>query len=196
MPHSAFTDSFIELSPLDQKLLLQIARQSLTAAVSGQKLDSGNIASLPKALQQNAACFVTLTHSGELRGCIGSLEARRPLIHDVIDNARAAALRDPRFPPVTAREVTKIHIEISILSPTEPILFDNEQDLLAQIAPFTDGLVLEEGMHRATFLPLVWEKIPDKHDFLCHLKLKAGLPANYWSPTIRVSRYRTIVFAE
>ncbi len=196
MPHSAFTDSFIELSESDKTLLLQLARKSLRAATCQQTYSSEDLSSYPEALQQPAACFVTLTQAGQLRGCIGSLEARQPLIYDVIDNAQSSALRDPRFAPVKESEVDSIHIEISVLSPLQPMHFDNEDDLLTQIKPFEDGLVMEEGRHRGTFLPLVWEKIPDRLTFLRELKMKAGLPKDYWSDTITLSRYHTIIFEE
>lgn len=196
MPHSAFTDTFLELSAADKQLLLKLARQSVTATVNQQSFIAADLLSHPKALQQHAACFVTLTQFNQLRGCIGSLEAYQPLIYDVIDNAQSAASRDPRFAPVTENELANIHIEISVLSPIEPIHFNSEDDLLLQIKPFADGLVIQDGAYRSTFLPLVWDKIPDKKHFLQELKIKAGLPSNHWSNTLKVSRYHTIIFAE
>jgi AmmeMemoRadiSam system protein A len=136
-----------------------------------------------------AATFVTLTRDGLLRGCIGSLEARRPLAFDVAENALAAAFRDPRFPPLTATEWPAIRIEVSLLTPAETLSFSSEADALARLRPGIDGVVLQAGGRRATFLPQVWESLPDPADFLARLKEKAGLPAGYWSDTLRLSRY-------
>ena len=148
----------------------------------------------PKSLQQPGASFVTLNKDGQLRGCIGSLEAYQPLVNDVAYNAYAAAFNDPRFPPVSEDELDQLEFHISVLTPAVPMEFESEQDLLEQIRPGIDGLVLEDGAHRGTFLPAVWESLPDKINFLRHLKQKAGLPPNYWSETIRVSRYTTESF--
>jgi AmmeMemoRadiSam system protein A len=147
-------------------------------------------------LQQQRACFVTLHRSGNLRGCIGHLEAIQALVKDVADNAYAAAFRDPRFPPVNPEEVNNLDIHISVLTPSEPLEFDSEQDLLGKIRPGVDGLILEEKNHRGTFLPSVWESLPQPRDFLQHLKLKAGLPGNYWSDRIRIYRYTSESFPD
>ena len=117
------------------------------------------------------------------------LEAVRPLARDVAENAFSAAFRDNRFPPLAADEFDDLELHISILSPPEPMTFRSEQDLIAQIRPEIDGLILEEGLRRGTFLPSVWESLPNPHQFLKHLKQKAGLPTEYWSDTIKVSRY-------
>ncbi len=135
------------------------------------------------------ATFVTLTIDAQLRGCIGTLEARRALVEDVASNAYSAAFEDPRFAPLERAEFERLDIHLSLLSAPEPIQFGSEKDLLAQIRPSLDGLVLEEGARRGTFLPSVWEQLPDPVEFLRHLKRKAGLPADYWSATLRVSRY-------
>jgi len=142
-------------------------------------------------LTTEGACFVTLHSHGELRGCIGSLQAHQPLIEDVAHNAYAAAFSDPRFPPLRESELAELDIHISLLSPATPISFRSEEDLLQQIRPEEDGLVLEEGRRRGTFLPSVWEQLPTKELFLRHLKQKAGLPPDYWSDTLQVSRYTT-----
>jgi AmmeMemoRadiSam system protein A len=147
-------------------------------------------------LQQPRACFVTLHLGGNLRGCIGHLEAMQALVKDVSDNAYAAAFRDPRFPPVNGNEVNRLDIHISVLGPSEPLHFDSEQDLLQKIRPGVDGLILEEKNHRGTFLPSVWESLPQPLDFLRHLKIKAGLSANYWSDEIKIYRYTTESFPE
>lgn len=141
-------------------------------------------------LAEPGACFVTLTRHGELRGCIGSLEAYRPLGEDVLENARAAAFRDPRFPPVSSKEWPQIRVEVSLLSVPEALPCASEAELLAQLQPGTDGLIFAVGARRATFLPQVWEQLPDPQDFLWHLRQKAGLPGDYWSPEVRCWRYR------
>ncbi len=141
-------------------------------------------------LAQPGATFVTLTREGRLRGCIGSLSPHRPLGEDVMANARAAAVGDPRFPPMTSAEWPETQTEVSLLSPARPIRFADEEDLIARIVPGEDGLILEAGGRRGTFLPQVWETLPDKHQFLTQLKLKAGLPADFRLGRCRVLRYR------
>ena len=148
----------------------------------------------PALLQNPGASFVTLKKAGELRGCIGSLEAYQPLVNDVAHNAYAAAFSDPRFQPVSNDELENLEFHISVLTPAVAMSFDSEEDLLKQIRPDIDGLVLEENQHRGTFLPAVWESLPDAKDFLQHLKQKAGLPQDYWSSSIKVSRYTTESF--
>jgi AmmeMemoRadiSam system protein A len=151
-------------------------------------------AKLPAELMEERATFVTLTIGGRLRGCIGMLEAYRSLAEDVAENAHAAAFEDPRFDPLTKKEFEKLEIHISVLSPPEELTFSSEEDVLRQIRPGTDGLILQEGFRRGTFLPSVWEELPAKELFWAHLKRKAGLPANYWSDTLRVFRYTTEYF--
>jgi AmmeMemoRadiSam system protein A len=148
----------------------------------------------PALLQQPGASFVTLKKHGELRGCIGTLEAYQPLVNDVAHNAYAAAFSDPRFSPLATDELDSLEIHISVLTPAVPMRFDSEEDLLSKIRPGIDGLILEEDHLRGTFLPSVWESLPDAKTFLQHLKQKAGLPAHYWSPHIKVSRYTTESF--
>ncbi len=135
------------------------------------------------------ASFVTLTIGGELRGCIGSLEARRPVGVDVEENALAAAFDDPRFDPLGAAEFDLVRVEISLLEPARRMDFDGEADALRRLVPGRDGLILSFGQRRATFLPQVWETLPDPGDFMRHLKLKAGLPADFWDDRIALSRY-------
>jgi len=147
-------------------------------------------------LNAAGASFVTL-HIGEaLRGCIGSLQAHRPLICDVAENAFAAAFRDPRFPPLREDELKSVKLDISVLSQAERVVFDSEQDLLNRIRPGVDGLILKDGNYRGTFLPSVWESLPDAGQFLTHLKLKAGLPSDHWSDTLEVWRYTTECFGD
>jgi AmmeMemoRadiSam system protein A len=140
----------------------------------------------------DGAAFVTLKKDGELRGCIGSLSANRPLHEDIAENAIAAAFRDHRFSAVTESELDDIEISVSVLTPPESMTFSSEQDLIAQLRPGVDGLIISEGAMRGTFLPSVWENYPQADSFLAHLKMKAGLPADYWSGTIKVERYETV----
>jgi hypothetical protein len=140
-------------------------------------------------LNEPGASFVTLTKRGDLRGCIGSLEPRRPLGEDVRANALAAAFRDPRFMPVSREEFNDIRVEVSLLSPTELLPAPTEASALAALRPGIDGVVFEYTHHRSTFLPQVWEQLPEPADFLAHLKRKAGLPADFWEAGVRLSRY-------
>lgn len=149
-----------------------------------------------KPLLEPRATFVTLKIDHELRGCIGTLTAHRALIQDVANNAYQAAFRDPRFEPLQAQELKQLHISISILSPPEPMQVKSEQDLITQLRPGQDGLIIQDGQHRATFLPSVWEQLPDPVIFLQHLKNKAGWPADYWSDAIQAQRYTSFEFGE
>jgi AmmeMemoRadiSam system protein A len=135
---------------------------------------------------------VTLEKSGRLRGCIGSLQAHQPLVQDLAQNAYRAGFKDPRFPPITPEELPDISASISILSAPEQMLFQDEEDLLAQLVPGVDGLILQDGPRRATFLPQVWEQLPDPKQFISHLKRKAGMAEDHWSPTVTASRYRVV----
>lgn len=162
---------------------------------TGQPL-TVDAASLSEPLAAIRSCFVTLTLQGALRGCMGSLEATQALARDVADSACRTALFDPRFSPVQPHEIDDIDIEISVLSPLVPMEVTDEADLLAKLAPGVDGLLLEAGLHRATFLPKVWEHLPAAEEFLGHLKLKAGLPRDYWSADISLYRYHTETFSE
>jgi uncharacterized protein len=180
-------------SGADQEVLLQIAHNAI-----GHGLRSGTTASIEltgysNSLQERAASFVTLKSAGSLRGCIGTLQAIRPLAEDVNENAYAAAFRDPRFPPLSDRELNGLQISISILSSPEPVICRSERDLLDQLRAGIDGLILEEGHRRGTFLPAVWEALPDPLAFLRQLKIKAGLHPDYWSATLRVYRYQAEV---
>lgn len=141
------------------------------------------------ALSNPGATFVTLTQAGALRGCIGSLEAYRPLAQDVAKNAVAAAFRDPRFSPLDEDELVRTRVEVSLLEPPEPLDFKDEADALAQLRPGLDGLILTHGGRRATFLPQVWESLPEPQRFMSQLKLKAGLPAAFWDEGVTLARY-------
>ncbi|MCC7327114.1 MAG: AmmeMemoRadiSam system protein A [Burkholderiales bacterium] len=151
---------------------------------------------LQPRLSMRGATFVTLRRDGELRGCIGSVEAHRPLRVDVHANAVAAAFHDPRFTALSAAEFTAVSIEVSLLGPTAAMSAMDEAQTLAQLRPHVDGVVLTCGRNRATFLPQVWEQLPDPREFLAALKHKAGLPADYWSARLVLSRYAVAKFAE
>ncbi|MBU0676864.1 MAG: AmmeMemoRadiSam system protein A [Verrucomicrobia bacterium] len=176
-------------TPGEQQLLIDMAHDSIRHGVLRGTELKVHCENFPERLRDPRATFVTLEIDGRLRGCIGSLEAYRPLIEDVAANAYSAAFRDPRFPTMTPEEAEKLDIHISILSPPEPIKFSDENDLLKKLRPGIDGLILAEGVQRGTFLPSVWKQLPDPATFLQHLKLKAGLPADYWSGTVTVERY-------
>jgi AmmeMemoRadiSam system protein A len=148
------------------------------------------------ALTRRGATFVTLFCRGELRGCIGSLRATRELGSDVRENAVAAAFRDPRFPPLTAAEFEATWVEISLLSAPESFRFASETELHSRIRPGIDGVTLELEARRATFLPQVWESLPEPRDFLAALKQKAGLPADFWSSSLNVTLYQVTKWEE
>ena len=147
-------------------------------------------------LSQPGACFVTLTMAGALRGCIGSLEPYRSLLQDLTQNALAAAFRDPRFPPLEEGELESIRVEVSLLSPIVPLIFKDEADALAQLRPGVDGVLLAFGQNRGTFLPQVWEQLPQPEQFFSHLKLKAGLPSTFWDEGICLYRYTVDKYRE
>lgn len=147
-------------------------------------------------LKRHAATFVTLTENGQLRGCIGTLQPYQSIGKDVQDHAIAAAFDDPRFAPVSESEYPQLTVEVSVLSQPKRILARTREDLLAALRPYSDGLIITDGAHRATFLPQVWEQLNNPHDFVSHLLLKAGLPGDYWSDTIRAERYSVMSFTE
>jgi len=181
------------MEEIDGKTLLTIARSAIAKRVEATY--SGSWGDAPW-LHEQAATFVTLHKDGELRGCIGTLEAHQPLLDDVQHNAVSAAFRDPRFPPLTIGEFDLIDIEVSILTPPQPLEFSDEEDAISKLTPFEDGVILSCDPLRGTFLPQVWEQLPDPHQFMTHLKLKAGLPGHYWSDDIRLETYRVRKFSE
>ncbi|MGE3462466.1 MAG: AmmeMemoRadiSam system protein A [Pseudomonadales bacterium] len=185
-----------EYAPDDRRRLLEIARASMTHAVHTGVALSPDEEDLNPALRAIRASFVTLHRHGTLRGCTGSLEAVQPLALDVARTACSTALADPRFYPVTATELADIDIEISVLSPLTPMTVRDEADLIAQLRPEVDGLVLTMGSRRATFLPKVWEQLPSAKAFVAALKRKAGLPEDFWSTGMAAWRYHTETFAE
>jgi AmmeMemoRadiSam system protein A len=172
-------------------VLLAIARASIERGGEAPTV----IAWEASWLRVPGASFVTLRLDGELRGCIGTIDAHRALGDDVAWNARAAAYRDPRFPPVGAGELPRLQVEVSVLSAREPLPTVSESDALAKLRPGIDGIALEYGAMSATFLPQVWESLPEPDAFLEHLRRKAGLPARFWHPDVRLSRYTVEKFA-
>ncbi|OGI67718.1 MAG: AMMECR1 domain-containing protein [Candidatus Muproteobacteria bacterium RBG_16_60_9] len=179
------------LDTADRRVLLDVARAAIADGLQGRPAAVADLDAHAWVLRRHAATFVTLEIGGELRGCIGTLDAFQPLIVDTAENAYAAAFRDPRFAPLTATEFERLAVHISILGAAEPMAFISEDDLLAQLRPGIDGLILSENGRRGTFLPAVWESVADPRDFLGYLKLKAGLPRDYWSDTVQISRYIT-----
>jgi AmmeMemoRadiSam system protein A len=165
--------------------LLPIARAAISSAL-GQPLA---VAEDAVWLQDPGASFVTLMRHGQLRGCIGTLQARRSLLADVKANAVAAALHDPRFSPLTAKELADTLVEVSVLSAMQALQFDSEADALAQLRPGVDGVVFEFERYRSTFLPQVWEQLPTVAEFITQLKRKAGLPHDFWAAEVRLQRY-------
>lgn len=174
--------------------LLALARHAITSRF----VESGLLAHQPglpagtvdlPELHKMGATFVTLSQRGQLRGCIGSLEAWRPLGQDVRENALAAAFRDPRFDALGEEELPFTRVEVSLLTPAEPMTFTDEADALAQLRPGIDGVIFSVGNRRSTFLPQVWEQLPTPALFMAHLKQKAGLPADYWNAGVQLERY-------
>lgn len=186
----------IDLRANERRTLLQIARQSISNGLRRgspvnveQQADAG-------ILGRPLGVFVTLTRDNSLRGCIGSMETQEPLAKSVAESAFGAAFRDPRFPQLQVHELQETHIGISILSPMEPLAVTRRDELLSSLRPLTDGLLLKDGEHRSTFLPQVWQQLPDPEAFLDQLLLKAGLPAEHWSSTLEFYRYHTVSFGE
>jgi len=173
-------------------VLLPIARAAIARELSR---------SLPAAedaewLRKIGACFVTLQQGERLRGCIGTLKAHRPLLDDVKANARSAAFRDPRFPPLAADELDRTTVSVSVLSGLETITFQHEEQALSQLRPGVDGIVFEYGHHHSTFLPQVWENVPDPAEFMATLKQKAGLPPDFWDAEVKLARYTVSKWSE
>ncbi|SER21660.1 uncharacterized protein, PH0010 family/AmmeMemoRadiSam system protein A [Nitrosomonas sp. Nm51] len=171
------------------KVLLAIARTSIADALQIDAAKAVTIDTTAQWLTKPGATFVTLTQQHQLRGCIGSIQARQSLLENVRGNAVAAALYDQRFSPVSARELVSINVEISLLSALQPLTFVNEKDALSQLRPGIDGVMLTWGAYRSTFLPQVWGSLPQPCEFLARLKVKAGLDAVFWDDAIRLSRY-------
>jgi len=186
----------IDLGEPEQVQLLGIARRSIESGLAGgNALQLGN-ESPSGSLSLLLSSFVTLTRSGALRGCVGSLESSGPLAQSVADSAFKAAFRDSRFAPLEAGEIEDIRIEISVLSELESLAVANRADLLNRLRPGEDGLLLQDGNYRATYLPKMWEMFSEPEKFLDQLLVKAGLSDDYWSETISFQRYRALSFGE
>ena len=186
----------VSLSEDEQVRLLDIARQSIHSGLESGRALQLDAADFDDNLRIEAAVFITLTRFGDLRGCIGSLQAADPLVQAVARSAFNAAFRDHRFGKIDNTEVDDLRIEISVLSKLEPVDAASRQMLLDDLQPGVDGLLMEDRGYRSTFLPKVWEKLPSANEFLGELMRKAGLPAAHWSDSIRFHRYHTLSFAE
>ncbi len=180
----AFTDA-------QQQTLLQLARAAVESGLRTGRPMPIDPADHDPALAQTRAAFVTLHVGGELHGCIGTIEPARPLVAEVARCAFGAAFEDPRFEPIAREDLPFLDIHISVLTPPQPLHADDEADLIRQLRPGIDGVVLEDEAlgRRGTFLPAVWDKLPDPRDFVTQLKIKAGLPPDHWSPTLQWYRY-------
>ena len=189
MAHSSSPESPARFTGPERTLLLDTAADSIEYGFHRREPLPVDAARFPPALRAKRGTFVTLLRDGDLRGCIGTIAARDPLIVDVAGNAFQAAFRDPRFPPVLIEELDHLAISVSVLTPPRTFPVESEEDLLEQLRPGVDGLILDDGIHKATFLPAVWESLPAPRDFLHHLKQKAGLPDGHWSRDIVCSRY-------
>ena len=185
------------LSEEDKRQLLTVAREALEAAVGRRPLPPVDEPALSAAVLRVGCCFVTLTRQGNLRGCIGALRPTEPLFEDARHHAVQAALEDYRFQPVTPAEIAELEIEISVLSEPQPLAYDQPEDLLHLLRPEVDGVVLRDGLHRATFLPQVWEHLPDPRQFLGALCEKMGVPSDTWRRTkMTVQTYQVDKFTE
>jgi AmmeMemoRadiSam system protein A len=186
------------LSTEERSCLLKLARNTIKAALLKEEQENLDWQQVPPRLLEPGAAFVTIhTSNGSLRGCIGSLQARHPLVEDVRKNALAAAFEDPRFPALQERELPDIVIEISVLSKPKPLEFTDADDLVRKLRPGIDGVVLESGWHRATFLPQVWKQLPTHNEFLNNLCFKAGLTAGAWrNAQTKISTYQVEEFNE
>lgn len=178
-----------EYQAFERKILLDTAHSSIKYALVNNKFLIINSSDYSEHLRQIRACFVTLHLNSQLRGCIGTLIAQQALIQDVAQNAYNAAFKDPRFTPVTINEYSELTLDISVLSQPQIMQFSSEQELIRLIRPGVDGLILSDKGRRGTFLPSVWEQLPNPEDFLRHLKNKAGFSVDYWSDTIKIENY-------
>ncbi|MCB1325950.1 MAG: AmmeMemoRadiSam system protein A [Spirochaetales bacterium] len=182
----------VEIASDHRRLLLQLAAGSVRATASGHNFPLPE--DLPSAILHHAATFVTIKRDQQLRGCIGSLEPRLPLAEDVRRNARRASRSDPRFPPLATAELAGLTVSVSVLGPTRAFAPSSQHELLTELGRLRPGLILEFGPKRATFLPAVWEQVPEPHEFLSLLKRKAGLPVDFWSPELSFQLYGTLQF--
>jgi AmmeMemoRadiSam system protein B/AmmeMemoRadiSam system protein A len=200
-PMQSQTDSEQSLTPRQGTALVTLARQTL-ARHFGLNVPAADAEALEtlleeRALQARCGTFVTLKIDNQLRGCIGSLSASAPMVKGVRDNALNAAFHDPRFPPLSRKELDRVHIEVSVLSEPVPLAYSDADDLIAKLKPGTDGVIIKKGHAGATFLPQVWEQLPESEQFLSHLCMKAGLPAHQWRKgDLKVRVYQVQYFEE
>ena len=186
-----------DLNKLEKEALLKIAREAIENSVRGLSLPELSLKKLPPKLQVDGASFVTLTKYQNLRGCIGTLEPYQPLAMDVQEHAVAAALQDPRFPRVKPEELPNIEIEVSVLSPKQVLHYQNPKDLIQKIRPKIDGVVLQDGFLKATFLPQVWDQLEEPEVFLSHLCAKMGASRDLWrKKPLQVYTYQVQEFHE
>jgi len=177
----------------ERATLLALARESLAEGLRAGHAAVVRVEDFSPKLRELRASFVTLHRAGALRGCIGTLDAFRPLVEDVADRAYAAGFRDPRFDPIDAEELPEIDLEISVLSPPEPMAVASDSELIQQARPAVDGLLLQSSRYRGTLLPSVWQSLPSAADFVAALRQKAGIPDGSWPDDLRVFRYTTEV---
>ncbi|PCK07402.1 MAG: AMMECR1 domain-containing protein [Alteromonadaceae bacterium] len=181
---------FNDLTNKHRRLLTSLAWQSIEIGMTHHRPLSVGVEEYPVPLQSKTAAFITIKIDGVLRGCMGSLEAKRPLVQDIVENAFAAAFRDTRFSPLTHAELDEISIELSLLTEMQALDIANEQGLKNILRPNIDGLMIQEGNKQATFLPQVWQEIPDCETFIQQLKREAGLSDSHWSDNIKCWRYQ------
>ena len=174
-------------------MLLDVAAAAIEHGLRTGQVLAVDPSPFPEPLRAKRATFVTVERDGRLLGCIGTIHARTSAVEDVAKNAHGAVLYDPRCPRLDPDDLADLRIHISLLTEPSPMTFASEADLVEQLRPGVDRLLLEDGIYRGTFLPVVWATLPDPRDFLRHLKQKAGLPPTHWSDTVRVSRYTTEV---
>lgn len=198
MAHMSCTEQLlVALDEHERVALLRVARASILHGLANDRPLELEITQMTGRLGEHRASFVSVYHRAQLRGCVGNLAATRALANDVARNAHLAASQDRRFEPLTDTELSATAIEVAVLSAPEPIPFESEADLHRRLVPCEDGVILtDNNSSRATFLPKVWEKLPHPEDFIRELKCKAGLPADYWSESLRFARYRTISFSD
>lgn len=171
------------------EFIIDVCRKSIWAELNNRPMEQ--LACVPEVFNEKGACFVTLEINGELRGCIGSIIAHRPLIDDLIKNAYNSAFADSRFPPLKKDEFDDLEIDVSLLSHPVKMKFEDEKDLLSKIEPFVDGIIIKDGINQSVYLPSVWEQLPEKDLFLNSLKIKAGLNPNHFSPTFEAYKFTT-----
>lgn len=182
------------LTLAEQHQLKDIAAAAIEFGLQYDRPPKPDISHLPHALRETGACFVSIYKKGELRGCVGTVMAHRPLAEDANHNGFSAAFNDPRFAPLKAAEWAHCQLHLAVLDEPQPIFVKDQQDLLDKLTPGVDGVILSSGNKRATFLPQVWQQLPDKQEFISHLKQKAGLGFDEWPVNLKIQLYQTQSF--